>query len=111
MKLFTKIAVLVIGVLSLAVVSSMSALFSSSRLGDLVVEVATENLSSIRAAEELEIALLEQRGLVSSYILDNGNPFWLEELKNKQQNFATLPMTTPALPRTSCAPSVSTSRP
>ena len=88
MKLFTKIAVLVIGVLALAVVSSVASLFSSNRLGDLVVGVATENLASIRAAEELEIALLEQRGLVSSYILDNGNLFWLEELKNKQQNFA-----------------------
>ncbi|MCC7263350.1 MAG: MCP four helix bundle domain-containing protein [Candidatus Latescibacteria bacterium] len=88
MKLFTKIAVLVIGVLALAVVSSVSALFSSNRLGELVVGMATENLSSIRAAEELEIALLEQRGLVSSYILDDGDPSWLEELKNKQQNFS-----------------------
>ncbi len=37
------------------------------------------------SAEELEIALLEQRGYVASYILDKGHGNWLERL-NRQSN-------------------------
>jgi signal transduction histidine kinase len=87
MKLATKIAVLVIGVLVLAVLSSLVALFSSRRLSELTQSMVAENLASIKAAEELEIALLEQRGFVSAYILDNGNPAWLEQLRNRQPGF------------------------
>jgi signal transduction histidine kinase len=47
-----------------------------------------DNVPSVRAAEELEIALLEQRGLVSSYILDRGNPLWMMELQRKKTSFA-----------------------
>ncbi|MBI2502740.1 MAG: MCP four helix bundle domain-containing protein [Candidatus Latescibacteria bacterium] len=87
MKLSTKITLLVAGVLALAVVISMVAVFSTRQLGRLMEGMVTENLSSIKAAEELEIALLEQRGFVSYYILDQGNQLWLEELESKRQSF------------------------
>ena len=45
-----------------------------------------ENVSSLKAAEELEIALLSQKGLVSSYLLDN-NPIWLKTLEEKKKDF------------------------
>lgn len=87
MKLSTKITLLVAGVLVLAVAISMVAVFSTRQLGGLMENMVIENLSSIKAAEELEIALLEQRGFVSAYILDGGNRSWLEQLRNKQPSF------------------------
>jgi len=45
-----------------------------------------DNVSSLKAAEELELALLSQRGFLSSYFLD-GNPIWLKKLEEKKANF------------------------
>ena len=87
MKRSTKITLLVAGVLILAVLSNMIALLSSRHLGELMQGMVTENLASIKASEELEIALLEQRGFVSAYILDGGNPSWLEQLRSRQPRF------------------------
>ncbi len=48
--------------------------------------ILTENVSSLKAAEELEIALLDQRGLVSNYLV-NGDPQWLKLLEEKRAKF------------------------
>jgi len=48
--------------------------------------ILTENVSSLKAAEELEIALLDQKGLVSSYLV-NGDPQWLQLLEEKRTKF------------------------
>ncbi|MCM8796711.1 MAG: hypothetical protein NC923_02355 [Candidatus Omnitrophica bacterium] len=45
-----------------------------------------DNVSSLKAAEELELALLSQRGFLSSYFLD-GDPVWLKRLEEKKANF------------------------
>lgn len=87
LKLATKISVATVGVILLAVLSSTVALFASWHLARLLDSTVTENLESVRAAGELEIALLEQRGFVSSYLLDDGNPAWLDELQQKKQSF------------------------
>ncbi|MBN2374019.1 MCP four helix bundle domain-containing protein [bacterium] len=50
--------------------------------------ILKENVSSLRAAQELELALLNQKGFVSSYFLD-GNPVWLEILEGKKRDFET----------------------
>jgi signal transduction histidine kinase len=50
-------------------------------------QAVDENLPSVRAAEELEVAVLEQRGFVSSYLLDDRDPKWLEELGKRERNF------------------------
>ena len=47
-----------------------------------------ENVASVRAAEEIEIALLEQRGYVHLYIFDNGNLDWLKELTDRKSILA-----------------------
>lgn len=46
------------------------------------------NLASVRAAEELEIALLEQRGFVASFIMDDGDESWLVELARREPAFS-----------------------
>ena len=82
-----KLSTAVLGVIVLAVLSSVVAVLSSWHLGRLMEQTVDENLASVRAAEELEIAVLEQRGFVSSYLLDGGNPKWLDDLREREQGF------------------------
>lgn len=49
--------------------------------------IMKENVASLKAAEELELALLSQKGLVSSYFLDNDDS-WLKTLEDKKRDFA-----------------------
>ena len=86
-RLSTKIGISIAGVLILALASSSVALLSAWKIGDIIAGTAHDNLPSLRAADELEVALLEQRGLISSYILDNGNPRWIKELQNQKPAF------------------------
>jgi signal transduction histidine kinase len=88
MKLAPKIAVTIGGVLALTVVSNVALVLSARQVGTLMQAMVTDNLSSVKAAEELEIALLEQRGYVSSYIVDGGSRVWLAELERRKPNFA-----------------------
>jgi signal transduction histidine kinase len=87
LSLAAKITLALVGVLVLAVLSSVVAIVSAHRFENFQETLVDENLSSVRAAEELEIALLEQRGYVSSYILDGGNKSWLEQLNQKYDDF------------------------
>jgi len=87
LTLANKIFISVGGVVCLAVVSSMVAMFSTWQIADLMVATVEENVSSIKAAEELEIALMEQRGLVSAFLLENGNRRWLRKLEERKPNF------------------------
>jgi len=48
--------------------------------------IMKENVASLKAAEELEIALLSQKGLVGSYFLD-GNDLWLKTIEDKKRDF------------------------
>lgn len=86
-RLATKISVAIVGVVGLAISGSVLALLTVWHIGGLMEDTATENVSSLRAAEELEIALLEQRGLVVSFIFDNENAEWLNELERKKRSF------------------------
>ncbi|MCL4190722.1 MAG: MCP four helix bundle domain-containing protein [Thermoguttaceae bacterium] len=85
--LATRFSIAVLGVVGLAIVSSATGLYSSRAMSTLLDRAIQQNLASVRAAEELEIALLEQRGLVSSYILAEGDEAKLQELPEKEANF------------------------
>jgi len=87
LRLATLIPATIVGVVALGVCSSVVALLSTWHIGRLLQETAEENLPSVKAAEELEIALLEQRGFVSSYILDGRSPRWLQRLELKKPLF------------------------
>jgi signal transduction histidine kinase len=86
-KLATKISAAVVGVVLLAILSSVAALLSSWQFARMLHQTVNSNLPSVRAAEELEIALLEQRGFVSRYMLDEGNRKWLEGLDDVKKGF------------------------
>jgi signal transduction histidine kinase len=89
MTLGTKITAMVIGVLLLAAIGSIQSLLIARRMERLVTGLVTNHVSKVRAAQELEIVLLEQRGAVTRYILDRGNPIWLELLERKKASFAS----------------------
>jgi len=80
LNLATKMSVAVCGVIVLAVASSGIALLASWRIDGYLNDAVHKHLPSVMAAEELEIALLEERGLVACFVLDNGNRQWLEKL-------------------------------
>jgi len=86
LTLANKVCISVGGVILLAVLSSVVALLSSWHVGELMHQTVSENLPSVRAAEKLESALLEQRGFVSSYLLDGGNTKWLSDLREREPN-------------------------
>src|SRR3989338_179250 len=48
--------------------------------------IMKENVASLKAAEELEIALLSQKGLVGNYFLD-GNDLWIKTIEDKKRDF------------------------
>ena len=87
LTLATKFSMSMAGVIGLAVLSSLAALLSSWHVRSLMFRTMSDNVKSVRAAEELEIALLEQRGFVSSYLLDGGNGRWLRELARRKNRF------------------------
>lgn len=85
--LATRFSAAVLGVVGLAIVSAATGWYSSRTTADLLDQAIRNNLSSVRAAEELEIALLEQRGIVSSYILAEGDEAKLQDLPGKEAGF------------------------
>jgi signal transduction histidine kinase len=86
--LATKFAAVIVGVVVLAVASSVIALFSTRHIGNLMENTIRENLPSIEVAQELQMTLCEPRGLVASYMLDRGNKEWLQELADRKLRFA-----------------------
>jgi signal transduction histidine kinase len=86
-KLSTKISVTIVGVLSLALTSSGVALVTAWQVGDLIEGAAEESLPNVRAAEGLELALLEQQGWVLSYTLEPGKSDWLTQLEARKPPF------------------------
>lgn len=72
----------------LSVLIGYLAFVTTGNLQKISTAIMKENVSSLKAAEELEIALLNQKGLVSNYLLD-GNFVWLKTLEEKKRDFDT----------------------
>ena len=58
----------------------------SSRMSQILSSIIEKDVASLRVAEELEIALINQKGFVSYYFLD-GDPNWLRQLGQYRQIF------------------------
>lgn len=87
MKLGLRISTCVLGVVLLALASSGLALYSAWETNRLMSGITTANLPSVRAAEEVEIALLEQRIAIAEFLLDNGNRERLVDLERTRAEF------------------------
>jgi CHASE3 domain sensor protein len=68
---------LIMGIL--LIILWISAIFYTNRMQKNTHRILVENVSSLKAAEELEIALLDMKGLTANYLL-NGDPEWLQIL-------------------------------
>jgi hypothetical protein len=86
-KLSTRISITIIGVLVLALASSGAALLTAWQVGELMEGAAEQSLPNMRAAEGLELALLEQQGWVLSYTLEPGKQDWLAQLEAHKPPF------------------------
>lgn len=75
------------GVVGVGLACGLMGLFSVRRMDGLMQQLNADHLKSVRAAGDLEAALLEERGYVASYILDSGNSRWLEELEQRKTAF------------------------
>jgi signal transduction histidine kinase len=71
---------------SLLVILSVLAIFYTNRMQHNTHRILEENVSSLKAAEELEIALLDMKGLTANFLL-NGDQKWLVEFSDKQASF------------------------
>ncbi|MCK6560880.1 MCP four helix bundle domain-containing protein [candidate division KSB1 bacterium] len=56
------------------------------RLQEVASRILAENVSSLKAAQELEIALFRMRGLTINFMLD-GDTRWLETLQERKREF------------------------
>lgn len=62
------------------------AILYTDRILDKTRDMLKENVSSLKAAEELEIALLDMKGIAANYLLD-GQTRWLNIFREKDRIF------------------------
>ncbi|MCG3119096.1 MAG: Adaptive-response sensory-kinase SasA [bacterium] len=78
------------GFLAMAVLllaGGLVTIFYTYRLQNVTAKLLAENLSSLKVAQELEVALFRMRGLVSNYML-NEDPHWLAILDERKKEWA-----------------------
>ena len=61
-------------------------LWHTHAMDALLVSLIDKNVASFQAAEELTASLLSQKGFLTYYFLD-GNPDWLKQMEQHQQDF------------------------
>lgn len=87
--LATRFVFISLGIAVLGLIDGLTAFLFTRSVADSLHTVVGDNLPSVKAAEELEIALSDQRGLVSAYIVSGGNRSWLERSRDKEAEFNT----------------------
>jgi len=70
----------------LCVFTAIFAFITTRNMQKVFLNTMRDNVSSLKAAEELELALLSQKGFLSNYFLD-GDLVWLKKLEEKKANF------------------------
>jgi len=75
-----RVTALVAVVLLLTTFISVGAVLTSREMERLMETMVSTNLPGVEAATELQNALLQQRGLVAAYMLDDGRLAWVNDL-------------------------------
>lgn len=70
----------------LCVFTAILAFITTRNIQRVFLDTMRDNVSSLKAAEELELALLSQKGFLANYFLD-GDSVWLKKLEEKKANF------------------------
>jgi len=71
---------------ALLVVVGIFTSYYTNRMQANTSRILVENVSSLKSAEELEIALLDMKGLTANYLLD-GQQNWLDVFAEKKSSF------------------------
>ena len=80
LSLRTRILVLLIALVLTTIGGGAVTLWHNAAMDSLLTSLIDKNVASYHAAEELENALLQQKGYLTYYFLD-GNPAWLKEIE------------------------------
>lgn len=75
-----------LGMSSLLIIVGLLAIFYTDRMQRDTSRMLAENVSNLKCAEELEIALLDMKGLTANYLLD-GQQSWLDIFSEKESAF------------------------
>ena len=82
-RLFLLLAALVLTTL----LGGLVTVWHTRAMDSLLVSLIDKNVASFQAAEELEASLLHQKGFLTYFFLD-GNPDWLRQMEQHQQEFS-----------------------
>ncbi|SPD74451.1 Integral membrane sensor signal transduction histidine kinase [uncultured Desulfobacterium sp.] len=85
-NLRTRIYVILTSLILMTLAGGVVTVWYTYQMQRLLEDITGKNLAALRAAEELEIALVNQKGFVSYFFLD-GNTEWLERLGEYRQRF------------------------
>ncbi|MBW1851917.1 MAG: MCP four helix bundle domain-containing protein [Deltaproteobacteria bacterium] len=85
-NLRTRIYTILIALILITLAGGLVMVWYTYRMQSLLTHIIEKNVVALRAAEELEIALVNQKGFVSYYFLD-ADPEWLERLGEYRQIF------------------------
>lgn len=86
LNLRTRIYLLLIGLIVIAVSSAGGMVWYTYRMQGLFEEIIEHNLAAFESAAAMEIALVNQKGFVTYYFLD-GDPDWLQQFNEYRKIF------------------------
>ncbi|MFA4901279.1 MAG: ATP-binding protein [Desulfobaccales bacterium] len=86
LSLRTRILVLLVALVLTTIGGGLVTLWHNESMDSLLTSLIDKNVASYQAAEELETALLQQKGFLTYYFLD-GKTQWLEEMQRHNQVF------------------------
>ncbi len=87
LNLATKFSATIVSVVGLAILSTAAVLLATWHIRTLMRDTIQEDLPSIQASVELQMALCKPGRFLASYILDGGNRKWLNDLQEEKQAF------------------------
>ena len=70
----------------LCVFTAIFAFITTRNMQKVFLNTMRDNVSSLKAAEELELSLLSQKGFVANYLL-SGDSVWIDSLEEKKADF------------------------
>ena len=86
LSLRARILILLIALVLTTMGGGLVTLWHNEATDSLLTSLIDKNVASYHAAEELENALLQQKGYLTYYFLD-GNPAWLKEIERYNRTF------------------------
>lgn len=84
LRIGSKMLVGYVIMVTLLLVGGLVTIFYTYRLQAVTSQLLVQNVSSLKAAQELEVALFRMRGLTLNYIVD-GDPVWIKVLEERKR--------------------------